>query len=44
VGQSHDKVWRDGRLPDRAANAIGSKVFSGHGCCSFWDLLKMARF
>ena len=34
--QTHDKIRRDGRYANGAPNAIGSKVFSGHGCCSFW--------
>jgi hypothetical protein len=36
VRQAHDEIWRDGRKANGAPNAIGSKVFSGHGCCSFW--------
>ena len=30
VPQAQDEVGRDGRLPHRASNAIGSKVFTGH--------------
>jgi hypothetical protein len=34
--QAHDKIRRDGRYANGTPNAIGSKVFSGHGSYSFW--------
>jgi hypothetical protein len=30
VGQAQNEVWRDGRLANCAANAVGAKVLSAH--------------